>query len=147
MSRGELVLALLASASGRAYSPAQLQKTVFLVTKNVPGLINNGPGFDFQPYDYGPYDKQVYSEASVLKQIGAAEISQAPWGRWVMYSATQAGIDQGRQILASLPDATREYLQSVSNWALSQSFKSLVKAIYDAYPEMRVNSIFKDESA
>jgi hypothetical protein len=147
MGRGELVLALLASAAGRAYSPAQLQKTAFLVTRNMPGLVTEGPGFDFQPYDYGPFDKDVYNEASALKQQGFAEISQAPWGRWVMYAATQAGIERGQQVLAELPAATQEYLRSVSNWALSQSFKSLVKAIYDAYPEMRVNSIFKDEPA
>jgi hypothetical protein len=147
MSRGELVLALLASAGGRAYSPAQLQKTVFLVTRNMPGLITQGPGFDFQPYDYGPFDKDVYNEAVALKQAGAAEISQAPWGRWVTYAATQAGIERGLQIMAELPQATREYLQSVSSWALAQNFQSLVKAIYDAYPEMRENSIFKDAPA
>jgi len=147
MSRGELVLALLASAGGRTYSPAQLQKTVFLVTRNMPQLITQGPGFNFQPYDYGPFDRAVYTEAEILKSEGAADISPAPWGRWVVYGATQAGIERGRQILAALPQATSEYLQSVSSWALSQSFQSLVKAIYDAYPEMRVNSIFKDNIA
>jgi hypothetical protein len=31
----------------------------------------------------------------------------------------------------------------VSDWVRAQSFNSLVKAIYDAYPEMKVNSIFR----
>ncbi|HEY2009510.1 MAG TPA: hypothetical protein VGH23_11005 [Rhizomicrobium sp.] len=147
MSRADLILALLASASGRSYSPAQLQKTVFLVTRNVPGLVNEGPGFDFQPYDYGPFDKAVYQEAEVLKQAGNAEIVPSPWGRWVTYAATQAGIERGEQILNGLRGETAQYLRQVSAWALSQSFSSLVKAIYDMYPEMKVNSIFKDAPA
>jgi len=144
MTRGDLVLALLASAGGRAYSPAQLQKTAFLVTENLPGLVSEGPTFDFQPYDYGPYDKNVYAEAVRLRDEGAAEIVPSPWGRWVTYAASGPGVARGQQILNSLPAPTREYINNVSSWALAQSFQSLVKAIYDQYPPMRQNSIFRD---
>ena len=80
-------------------------------------------------------------------QFGAAEIVPSPWGRWVTYAATQAGIERGQQILNGLSAETSQYLRQVSAWALSQSFGSLVKAIYEIYPDMKVNSIFKDESA
>src|SRR4051812_34921382 len=62
MTRGGLVLALLAAAQGRAYTPAQLQKAAFLVTRNLPQAFDRGETFDFQPYDYGPFDKGVYQE-------------------------------------------------------------------------------------
>ncbi|MGC2224227.1 MAG: hypothetical protein WA624_18715 [Methylocella sp.] len=144
MSRGDLVLALLASAAGRAYSPAQLQKSAFLVTTNVPSVVTAGPAFDFQPYDYGPFDRNVYVEAQALRDRGEAEIATAPWGRWATYAATQAGIARGEAILSALPQPTRNYIQEVSKWALAQSFNSLVKSIYDAYPAMREKSIFRD---
>lgn len=146
MSRGDLVLALLASAAGRAYSPAQLQKSAFLVTTNLPSLVTVGPPFDFQPYDYGPFDRNVYVEAQALRDRGEAEIATAPWGRWVTYAATQAGITHGDAILCALSQPTQNYIQEVSKWALAQSFSSLVKSIYDAYPAMREKSIFRDPS-
>jgi uncharacterized protein len=144
MSRSELVLALLASTGGRAYTPAQLQKTAFLVTKNLQGIVSQGPGFDFEPYDYGPFDKDVYLEAQALRDVGAAEIAPAPSGRWVTYAATQQGVAAGQEILGRLPVAYQEYVRNVAQWAQAQSFSSLVKAVYDIYPEMRVNSIFRD---
>jgi len=144
MSREDLVLAILASASGRSYSPAQLQKTAFLITTNLPNVVNEGPGFHFVPYDYGPFDKNVYIAATALQARGDAEIVPSPWGRWVNYAASNAGIERGQELLKGLPDNVRAYIASVSSWALSQSFSSLVKAIYDAYPAMRANSIFRD---
>src|SRR5258708_4475977 len=61
MDRRELVLALLASSEGRQYTPAQLQKAAFLVTRNMPQIVQ-GTGFHFVPYDYGPFDSDVYNE-------------------------------------------------------------------------------------
>jgi hypothetical protein len=51
MTRGDLVLALLAAAEGRSYTPVQLQKAAFLATTNLEGLVDNGPAFHFVPYD------------------------------------------------------------------------------------------------
>lgn len=144
MSRSDLILVLLAVAAGRAYSPAQLQKSAFLVTTNLPSLVTVGPAFDFQPYDYGPFDRNVYVEAQALRDRGEAELSVVPFGRWVTYAATQAGITRGEAILSALSKPTQNYIQDVSKWALSQSFNSLVKSIYDAYPAMREKSIFRD---
>jgi hypothetical protein len=141
MTRNDVVLAILAAAAGRAFTPVQLQKTAFLVTKNLPHIFDAQHTFNFQPYDYGPFDKHVYSEAELLELMGFATISR---GRWSTYAATQSGIERGRQLLAQLPREWNEYIHNLSNWALSQSFSSLVKTIYNAYPEMRVNSIFKD---
>jgi uncharacterized protein len=144
MGRCDLVLALLASTDGRAYTPAQLQKAAFLVVENLPGIISQGPGFHFEPYDYGPFDKAVYQEAAALRDIGAAEITPSPYGRWVTYAASGVGVEKGQEVLSSLPAEYRDYIQNVAKWAQSQSFSSLVKAVYDMYPRMRANSIFRD---
>jgi hypothetical protein len=142
MNRRDLVLAILASSDGRPYTPAQLQKAVFLISKRMPRLID-APGFNFVPYDYGPFDSDVYIEATALSQTGEVVIAPSGMGRWNVYSASEAGLERGRNLLAQIDGPARKYLQEVSSWVRAQSFSSLVKSIYDAYPEMRANSIFR----
>jgi hypothetical protein len=143
MNRRDLVLAVLAGAGGRPFTPVQLQKAVFVVTRNVPRLIDAGPGFTFQPYDYGPFDSDVYDEARTLAVAGEAVIAPAATGRWNTYAASDAGLARGTQILGGLDEATRKYLTDISAWVRSQSFSGLVKSIYAAYPDMKAKSIFR----
>jgi hypothetical protein len=143
MNRRELVLAVLAASEGRPYTPVQIQKSVFLITENAPDIVDEGPDFDFQPFDYGPFDPDVYAEAQALANSGLVAIAPSDVGRWNTYAASDRGIAEGRNVLASLPQARREYVAEVSEWVRRLSFTSLVKSIYDAYPEMRVNSIFR----
>ena len=67
MNGKQVLLAVLASAEGRLLTPAQLQKSVFLISENVPDIVTRGQKFNFVPYDYGPFDKYVYECASDLK--------------------------------------------------------------------------------
>lgn len=143
MNRRELVLATLACAGGRAFTPVQIQKALFLISRNVPHLVDEGPCFQFEPYDYGPFDNEVYREAEALQAGGLATISPSPRGRWSEYAATDQGVTEGTVLLERLRPDVREYLQQVSGWVRSQSFSQLVRSIYQAYPEMRQNSIFR----
>jgi hypothetical protein len=142
MNRSEVILAIMASANGAALSPAQLQKAAFLVTRNAPALFD-GPSFNFVPYDYGPFDKAVYDEAAMLAALGEASIVPSQWGRWNTYAATERGIEEGRAALARAPANLKTYVEDVTNWVRQQSFSSLVKSIYEQYPEMKANSIFQ----
>jgi hypothetical protein len=67
MNRRDLVLAILAAAEGRAYTPVQIQKAVFVICDQLPHLIDDGPRFNFAPYDYGPFDGDVYTEIAMLQ--------------------------------------------------------------------------------
>jgi hypothetical protein len=142
MTRRDLILIVLAAAKGRPYQPVQLQKAVFLVSRNVPGIINDGPGFAFVPYDYGPFDASVYWEAEALRDSSEVIITLSASGRWKTYAASELGITRGTELINQLPQSVREYIYAISSWVLSQSFGSLVRSIYDAYPEMKENSIF-----
>jgi hypothetical protein len=144
VTRQQLLLAILAAAKGRPYSPVQIQKAVFLITRNLPNLVTEGDRFEFVPYDYGPFDSDVYLEAEELQRTGAATIASSGSGRWNVYSATDEGAKRGSEVLSRLAPQSRQYVENVSNWIRSQSFGSLVRSIYEAYPEMRQNSIFQD---
>lgn len=138
MDRSDTILAILAAANGRPLTPVQLQKAVFLLDRN--GLAR---GFHFVPYDYGPFDRAVYEEAAALAARGQAAIEPAQWGRWNVYSATADGIDAAEEVMDRLPPARAAYVRDVVEWVRKQSFASLVKSIYQQYPEMRENSIFQ----
>jgi hypothetical protein len=142
MDRRDLVLAILGAADGAPYSPAQLQKAVFLVDRNLPGVVSEGPKFDFSPYDYGPFDRAVYGEAEQLSLAGLAEVRQSGNSRYRSYAITENGKDRASAVLDQLNGATADYIRRVSAWVRSLDFATLVKSIYNEYPEMRANSIF-----
>jgi hypothetical protein len=143
MDRREVLLAVLAAGRGRQFSPVQIQKAIFLINKNLPHLTHGGPSYNFLPYNYGPFDRSVYIEAETLRDEGQATIALADNGRWSTYAASERGVEQGGLILNRMHQKSRKYVESVVEWVLAQSFGSLVKAIYDEYPEMRENSIFQ----
>jgi uncharacterized protein len=100
--------------------------------------------YDFQPYDYGPFDSQVYSDVESLERRGLAEISQQPGTQWRTYAASQRGIAEGRRLVQQLTDDQRAVLAKIVNLVRSLSFNDLVSAIYRAYPGMKARSVFRD---
>lgn len=144
MNRRELILTILAAADGRTYTPVQMQKSVFLICDQFPEIINEGPGFNFEPYDYGPFDAAVYSEIDQLARSGKAVIAPSGSGNWNTYAASDRGVEEGWQLSHSLNKDVSDYIEKVSEWVRSMTFSKLVRSIYDAYPQMRANSIFRD---
>ena len=143
MHRRELLLVTLATAKGRPFQPAQIQKALFLVSTNLPQLTDPDESYNFLPYNYGPFDHNVYADAEDLQTEGAAVIAPSANGRWRTYAASEAGLVRGERLLATLDRDSRTYIDDVVRWVLAQSFGSLVKSIYEAYPEMKENSIFQ----
>lgn len=142
MRRKDLALVMLSLAEGKRYSPVQIQKALFLATKNVPHLIDTGPNYKFVPYDYGPFDASVYRDLRELHQEGSAEVFMAFHGRWNEYCATMDGLDRAKNLRAEVDKEDLAYLSELSNWVRSLSFSELVSAIYQAYPKMKTKSIF-----
>ena len=141
MNRRDVLLAIMGAADGRPFSPVQLQKTVFLIDRNLPGVFETGSRFAFAPYDYGPFDREVYVEAGVLEMGELASIAKGASG-YLEYCATDKGLTRARELLQTLEEEQRAYMVSVVGWVRSLNFAKLVKSIYEAYPEMRANSVF-----
>lgn len=140
MDKSRLVLAALAASNGDSHSPVQVQKLLFLIDKEIPGYTE-GPHFDFVPYDYGPFDKDVYRTLDLLAFVGLVETEESGRG-WKRYRLTPEGQQRGEKALAELPANAHQYMQDVSKFVRSLSFADLVSAIYQAYPEMKANSVF-----
>lgn len=140
MDRREIVLAALTPGNGALHRPVQVQKLLFLIDRSIADQIG-GPFFDFQPYNYGPFDKGVYEVLEELAGDGLVEIVRE--NTWNDYQLTPAGQSGGDHLLRQLHAPVRDYIVTLSNFVRGLSFTQLVTAIYRAYPDMRANSIFQ----
>jgi len=140
LSRQEYVLAALASAGDASFEPVHVQKLFFLLDERI-GPRLGGKYFDFQPYDYGPFDRDVYDELSILRAEGCVLVDQ-DWRGLRRYHLTPDGAQRGRAHLQSLPHDVQAEVSKYSAWVVEQSFTSLVSAVYKAFPAMRANSVF-----
>jgi hypothetical protein len=141
MQRKDWTLLAICAAGGAGLTPVQLQKSLFILGEEMGKMIGTS-FYDFRPYHYGPFDGDVYSDAEKLEREGLIAISKVPGRNWNQYVPTPDGCAHAEQIDNRNPLATT-YLRNVVKWAQSLSFSQLVRAIYDRYPHMRVNSVFQ----
>lgn len=141
MDRSEFVAAALAAAGeGATFAPVQVQKLFFLIDREAAANVG-GPYFTFAAYDYGPFDRGVYSALDMLHLVGWVNIDSS--GRYRRYSLTPEGFRTGRQALARLSADTQRFLRETAAWVRGLNFQQLVAAIYQKYPDMKANSIFR----
>ena len=140
MDRKAFVLMALASGGQKIYSPVQVQKLLFLLDDNIPDVVG-GPHFDFQPYDYGPFDKDVYNFLERLEEEDLVSILPTERG-WNNYTLTPTGLMEGRKNFDNMGAKTRQYAEKLAHFVTTVSFSQLVSAIYAHYPKMKVNSVF-----
>jgi uncharacterized protein len=141
MKRRDLVLAAMSRADGTGkFTPVQVQKLFFLVDRNLAEDLG-GALYNFRPYDYGPFDSQVYSDLETLATDGLVEIEHTY--RWRVYRLTPEGREAGESAFAELSSRVQNYLDKAVVFVRGLSFSRLVSAIYKAYPDMRTNSVFR----
>lgn len=136
---------LLMGLRGRhTFSPAQVQKLFFLIDENLEQRVKKR-FFDFQPCDYGPFDKSVYIELEKLRDEGLVEISSSDRPSSRCYQLTVDGDFKADEIARNFNQDVVQYIESLSDFVRTLSFRELVAAIYDAYPGMKINSVFFDK--
>lgn len=143
MNRRDLILAALAPSNRHSYTPVQVQKLFFLIDRNIPQAVG-GPHFQFEPYDYGPFDQAVYQELETLTGAGLVETEPVDGRSWCQYRLTEAGQALGEKALDTLNPKIRNYVVEVNSFVRRLSFSQLVRAIYNAYPEMKEKSVFRE---
>ena len=90
MNRKDWALFAISYAGEGHLSPAQLQKSLFLLGENKKSAVRKD-FYKFAPYNYGPFCKDIYSDTGSLEADGLIKFSR-PIGRsWVGYSLTGEG--------------------------------------------------------
>lgn len=142
MTRKDWVLLALAAADGQQLSPAQLQKSLFILSRAMPEA-DRVQFYRFVPYHYGPFNSDIYADAELMQRSGLVSIGRRQGRRWAEYEATSAGLDRAKVLEGNAPSQLLEYLRRVVKWARSVTFQQLIRAIYAKYPEYRSNSVFQ----
>jgi uncharacterized protein len=143
MQRSDLVLAVLSTSGGEAWTPVQVQKVFFLLDRKIPSGIG-GPKWDFAAYDYGPFDSDVYREIEALEKDGLAVVEGLRFSKGRTFRLTSQGQDRGKTMLGQLPGNVSDYIARLSSWLRGLSFQELVSAVYREFPEMKKNSVFQE---
>lgn len=135
------VLSALAAGRGAPeLTPVQAQKLFFLLDREGAHL-SGGPWFNSHPYDYGPFDIQIYQELDALSREGYVEVDRG--ARYRKYRLTPRGLQEGMGRLRELSGPAVQWFGDIKNWVQSLNFNDLVTEIYRKYPEMRENSVFR----
>lgn len=141
ITKSDLILIALAAGEKFEHTPVQIQKLLFLIDKNVGDRIG-GPLFEFKPYDYGPFDSSIYDLLRQFEAEGLVFPSPTLRG-WNKHSLTDAGLKKANELSAKIDKHVLDYISQVSKYVRTVSFVDLVSAVYKAYPEMKVNSVFR----
>lgn len=142
MERKDWTLLAITAAGSRGLSPVQIQKSLFLLGKELPSEV--GPFFyDFIPYNYGPFDRNVYMDASELSEKGLISIVDTGSGL-KQYLPTHLGTQCASLLKHAASARALDYLDRIVQWTQGLSFSALLRAIYAKYPEYRQNSVFQD---
>ncbi len=141
------MLLIIAEAGALPVQPVQLQKSLFLIGRNLEKTdLATDNFYSFQAYDYGPFCGAVYDDAEILETERLIEIQRPPTTRYKLYSITPTGTTRADELRRKLSERALDYLSNVVKFTQSVSFNELVSAIYKAYPEMRENSVFKGDA-
>ena len=141
MNKENYVLAVMSAAQTNELSPVRVQKLFFLLDEDASELVG-GPHFNFFPYDYGPFDKDVYAVFEALEGKELVAIVPPNFNHPRMYRLTDKGLSTGKKLLESFPEETQDYIAELVEWIRSKSFTQIVSTIYKFYPEMKTNSVF-----
>jgi uncharacterized protein len=136
LTRQQWLLIFLALPEG-PYRTDQLRTTkgMFLFAQECP----EAAVYDFEPYDYGPFSRQLYSDLDSLVYEGLIRRIETGRTRNVFEVASR-GSEFVKSILKEAPDKHLDCLKQIKRRVTSLNFTDLLSWIYGEYPEYAVNS-------
>ena len=141
MNRIDWALLTIAAGGYEPLTPVVLQKSLFIVGKNCADVVA-GTFYQFEPWDYGPFDADVYDDARELEELGLIARPHVVDRQWRDFRITRAGLCKARELRASVPPDVLRYISTVVKWAQELTFTQLVRAVITRYPEMGTAMVF-----
>jgi hypothetical protein len=140
-TRKDWLLMALAHRKGQPMTPVQVQKAMFLMAAEAGHLVGRG-FYRFVPYNYGPFDPNVYHDLDAMVQEGLVISDSSPDRNWKTYAVTPAGMRAAARSREAVNHQGLAFLEKVVDWISSLTFPQLVRSIYAKYPEFKANSVF-----
>lgn len=142
MDRQDWLLLLLALRdSSEPLDPVRLQKGMFLLAQE--GGLPAAQRYEFRAFDYGPLSPEIYSDLDFLVGRGRVEQLAAPGYSWSRYKITPQGLMAASRTLQDETSlAAVSHLAEIKRGVLRRDFASLLRYVYEKYPDYAVNSVF-----
>ena len=120
MQKADLLLAALASGNVETSTPADVQRLLFLISRQMPEAIDDPP-FKFVVCDYGPFDPRVYGLLEELAHESYVSVERP----WRAVALTPAGKERAAETLARLPAETVDYMCRACRFVVAKSTRTL----------------------
>ncbi len=146
MNRADLPLLLAADELAPAQEPEaldrlRLQKGVFILQMAGDERWRNL--FDFEPWDWGPFSRELTREIAQLVNDNLLEIESVPGRRYPRYRTTYEGDARVAKLLEEMDSKHVEFVSKVRAYVTSRSFSQLLREVYGRFPDYAVNSRFQ----
>ncbi|MGB2694860.1 MAG: hypothetical protein WBD55_06680 [Dehalococcoidia bacterium] len=140
LSRDDWLLLFIGIPGGKFYTDQiRVMKGMFLLDKEGPQELRDL--YDFRPYDYGPFDTQVYRDLDRLEALGLIEVSQIVGTNRQVYGLTAKGEERMKQVLDEAPQHVVEALRQIKELVTSRHFTSLLQYVYKKYPAYAARTV------
>ncbi len=143
----DFVLAVMSMFPYQKPTPVQVQKLFFLIDEKLPASRDcpeGVPSFEFRPEGFGPFDRKVFDVLNELYNEGSVKLLGDSWNPTRAYEVTAVGLENGKQFVDEIPETPRLYIETLGKWVFSVTIAQLISTIYQAFPEMKVNSVFPE---
>lgn len=119
-----------------------IMKTLFLIWYRSPKKIPDY--FHFEPYHYGPYSLEVYSELRNLLVHNLIVQPSHPIQQWANYYLSDSGRIKAETISENIDTTLISLIDSTVEETSKFSFFELLEKVYREAPEFAVNSVIKE---
>ncbi|BDC17766.1 conjugal transfer protein [Acidianus sp. HS-5] len=130
----------IAKDSNVTVTATRLQKVVFLVEKE----LNRDLGYEFIPYYFGPFSKELQDDVYELKKEGYVEVKEEAVEDII--TGALVGFKKAYEITDNAPSISLddEFVRFVSE-KLVVPLNDLLRYVYIKYPEYTAHSLIKDK--
>ena len=144
-----ILLAFIRERLARAEKTAQAAVLVTALMKYAFLFQMEGNGrrryYQFEPYLYGPFAKEVYTDLERLQAAGLVSVTNDPEEEKTRI--TLADPSKAEAALADLPHDLKEDVTAILNAYGNLDHNALLKAVYEKYPAYAKNSRLKKSLA
>jgi len=150
MHRKLLPLALMyADSQGTIEGRTRLQKMVFLLEqelKEQPERPIDGDGYNFIPYDYGPFSRSLYDDIDWMSEEGLVNDSKEEMEDGQVkynYEITEQGKEfVENQLPTQEGQLISELARNIEGEYNDVLLSNLIEEVYSEYPEYAENSVW-----
>jgi uncharacterized protein YwgA len=120
-----------------------MQKAVFLITQGaLSGAWVNA--YPYRPYNWGPYSAELNDDLADWQRRGCMILSYAGGTRYGRYTLTRDGVARAEDAWSEVDAKTWRLLAEVRSWVTSKDFNSLLREVYQEFPEYATQSRWND---